>query len=452
MLLRFMQVFKGGISMRKGNRLFVIATLSIVFVLFFAIAYGVVFKNKITNKKLEQTRSKSTVQINWEELYPFTTTVETVDSNINQDTTTSSSVSKVDTILNKVLNKLKSLSTKNWATFIENYTDLARLGYIVNSRLTDPSIGRSYVRLKNGYWITRSSKMLLSDAQKAIAPYASLQKHLNKSGIPFLYFYAPMKECALDNELPNGIVSYTNEKIDTYLDVMNSFQMDYVDLRKNLHNDNLDHYEMFYVTDHHWTVEAGLWAASKIAQEVNSRFGFSMRDPYDVGEYNLVKYENAEFGSMGKGVTKYVAQSEDFIIPYPAFETKYRLEIPNKEIDVTGSFEEIFIDHEGLQKIVEQKGYTDSGSAYGQILYGNPPYQKITSLNNPDGPKVLMIRDSFSIVVAPYLAESCSELLMLDTRPDNGYFTGSIISCIEEFNPDIVLALQCSPQSITLNK
>ena len=434
--------------MRKENRLLVIATLSIVFVLFFSIAYGVIFRNKIANKKNEQTRSKSTVQINWEKLYPYTTTVETVDSIINQDTSTSSSVSKVETIFNK----LKSLSTKNWATYIENYTDLARIGYIVNSRLTDPSIGSSYIRLKNGYWITRSSKILLSTAQKEIAPYALLQKYLNKSDIPFLYFYAPMKECAFDNELPNGIVSYTNENIDTYLDVMRSYQMDYVDLRKNLHNDNLNHYEMFYITDHHWTVETGLWAASKIVQEVNSRFGFSIRDPYDVGDYNLVKYENTQFGSMGKGVTKYVAQSEDFIIPYPAFETNFRLETPNKEIDVTGSFEEIFIDHEGLKKIVEQKGYTDSGSAYGQILYGNPPYQKITNLNNPNGPKILMIRDSFSIVVAPYLAESCSELLMLDTRSGNGNFTGSIISCIEEFNPDIVLALQCSPQSITLNK
>lgn len=78
--------------------------------------------------------------------------------------------------------------------------------------------------------------------------------------------------------------------------------------------------------------------------------------------------------------------------------------------------------------------------------------KKITNYNNPNGPKVFMIRDSFSIVVASYLAASCSELVMIDTRPNNGNFTGSVINCINSFEPDIVLAFQYSPQVIKLNK
>ena len=173
-----------------------------------------------------------------------------------------------------------------------------------------------------------------------------------------------------------------------------------------------------------------------------------MVDPHKNIDYDYVTYKNAEFGSAGRGVTHYVAESEDFIMLYPKFETNYRLEIPNKGIDVTGAFKDIFIDYEGLNELMDNGG----GSAYGKILFGNQPYEKITNLNNPNGPKILMIRDSFSIVVAPYLAESCSELVMLDTRPSTGNFTGSIINCINSFQPDIVLAFQSSPQNIKLNK
>ena len=92
------------------------------------------------------------------------------------------------------------------------------------------------------------------------------------------------------------------------------------------------------------------------------------------------------------------------------------------------------------------------GSAYGKICYGNQPYEKITNYNNPDGPKILAIKDSFSNVVAPYLAEVCSELVLLDVRPTNGNFNGSIINCIDGFDPDAVLIIQGTPVDIRLNE
>ena len=92
------------------------------------------------------------------------------------------------------------------------------------------------------------------------------------------------------------------------------------------------------------------------------------------------------------------------------------------------------------------------GYAFEAILYGNMPYVKISNYKNPNGPRILMIRDSFAACVAPYLAESCSELILIDTRVSYGVFSGSIISCINDFKPDVVLALLNVPQAIILNK
>ncbi len=426
---------------KKENKIFIITTLCIVFSLFVLCVGGKAFSSKVTALNSESTRSASTVDINWEELYPYDTVVEEVKVE-------KSSID--DSLINKVTNKISKFGTlgNNWSKLFYGYKDVAKIGYIINSKLTDPSIGNNYIKLRNGYWITASSETTMENAKTSIAPYASLNNYLKNKGIDFLYFYTPMKDCDIDDEYPNNVTSYTNVNIDKYLKAMSYYGIKYVDLRAELHDQGLDHYSMFYKTDHHWTVESGLWASTIVEKEVSNALGINMINSYEIGNYNNVTYPNAEFGSMGNGVTHFVANSEDFTIPYPTFETNYRLEIPNKGIDVTGSFEDIFVDEEAIEDLVESGG----GSAYGKILYGNPPYEKITNLNNPNGPKIFMIRDSFSIVVAPYLASACSELVMIDTRPDNGYFTGSIVNCIEQENPDIVIALQCSPQTITLNK
>lgn len=425
--------------LKKTNKIFVIVSIAFIFVLFISLIGSRLFQKQLEDAKNLRTRHISSIK--WEEIYPYDTQIELV----------SSEVENIDiSITEKIVNKIKKFSNvgNSTARLLYFYDDIAKTGYVITSRLTDPSVGNQYIRLKNGYWIAASQKGTSDKAKEVIAPYVSLQHYLDDKGIKFLYFYTPSKDCDIDNEYPDGVHSYVNEKIDHNLDIMSNYGLNYVDLRKNLHNDGLNHYEMFYKTDHHWTVFAGLWAASKVTKELNTRFGIKMVDPVDICDYQPITYKKAEFGSYGNGVTHYVADSEDFTIYYPENKTHYRLEVPNKEIDVEGTFEDIFIDQEGLKKVEVEGG----GSAYGKILYGNPPYEKITNYDNPNGIKILMIRDSFSIVVAPYLAASCSELVMLDTRPNNGYFTGSIINCINKFNPDVVLAIQSSPQSISLNK
>lgn len=425
--------------MKIINKSFVIVSAILFIGLFITLFGSRVFYNRVMELRNASTGSTGTVNINWEELYPYDTEISLIDENISSG----KDVSFLDKY-SHVANKFQSLGL-NWARKFYWYNDLAKIGYVINSTLTVPSKDNRYVKLNNGYWTASGTdKIQFDDAKNTMAPYASLNNYLKSNDIDFLYCYTPVKECNIDDEYPVGVISYANDNIDTYLKALDLFGVDYIDMRKNLHDDGLEHYSMFYKTDHHWTVQSGLWAADTIVDEISNKYDIKMKKASDFGTYKTVTYENAELGSYGQAITHYVANAEDFSILFPEFNTNYRLEIPNKEIDTTGSFEDIFIDYEEFNKVIEEGG----GRAYESILYGNLPYEKITNLNNPDGPKIFMIRDSFAIVVAPYLAASCSELVMVDTR----YFTGSIVNCLNKFAPDIVLSLQCGPQSITLNK
>lgn len=427
--------------MVKGNKLFVVTILTLTVILMLSIFCGKIFKTQIADAKKNSKNTKQGIDIDWEQLYPYDTSI---DYEVT-DTDSSGIVEKME----KIMNMVGEFGTigMNWSKLMYKYDEISKIGLSINSKLTDVSMNSSYIKLENGYWVRRSTSLIAqADADEAIAEYSALQRYLKSEGIEFLYCSVPGKECRENSQLPAG-VEITNENIDLYINALKNYNVNFIDMRELIHQDGMEHYSLFYKTDHHWNVKAGMWAASAIEDELSEMYGIEMENPSSFGTFTEKVYENAMFGSEGQAVTHVIEESEDFSIYYPDFGTAFRLEIPDYEIDEEGSFEDIFIDYEGLEEVIAEGG----GYAYEKILYGNRPYEKITNLNNPDGPKIFVIKDSFGIAVAPYLALSCSELVLVDTRSTNGNMNGSIISCIDDFNPDIVLTILYSPQELNLN-
>ena len=430
---------------KKVNKVFAVVFSAIVFILMLALISGKVFSRQIAElQKKSNILNAGIININWEELYPYDTVVDEIK---NTDTSDEPSAGPLSQVINRYSNRMLYFGSlgNSWAKRMYKYPEIAQSGFAISAALTDPSVTKSYIKLNNGYWVLAvPDELTLNDTKKSMAKYASLDNYLKEEGIPLLYCLAPSKVCARDDELPNDVIHYGNHNIDMYIQALDEYGIENIDMRQMLHKSGLDHYALFYKTDHHWNIDAGIWAASIIEEEINRRYDIEMDDVYDLGAFRRTTYENAMFGSIGQGVTHFVEKSEDFDILYPEFETNFRLEIPDKEIDAEGSFEDIFINYDGLEYCIHQGG----GYAYEQILYGNRPYVKITNLLNTDGPKILMMRDSFSIAAAPYLALSCSELVLLDTR----YFTGSVINCIDSFKPDVVMTLQSYALYLLINK
>ena len=279
---------------------------------------------------------------------------------------------------------------------------------------------------------------------KNIICYEVDLEHFTESlGIPFIYIQPPVKICEFDKKLPLGIKDYRNENLSLHLKLLENEGIDILDLRDTLHEQGLDHYSMFYKTDHHWNIEAGLWAANQISEVISEDFGIELQtDLLQIENYKDLTFEDKFLGSHGRTITRAYADPESFSILIPKFDTDFRVESPDYNLDLTGSLEETMINWGQLNKYLE----SDTENLYAALLYGNRPIMKITNHNKPDGLKVVMIRDSFSLAVAPYLANVLGELHLIDMRERLGGYTGSVRAYIEEVNPDLVCMMYMAPE------
>lgn len=294
---------------------------------------------------------------------------------------------------------------------------------------TDPEV----VRLHNGYLESIGNYAYEGRGiEDKVGDFADWTEE--NLGCPYLYIQAPSKLCALDEEeqLPMPEMTNVNQQADWLLERLEEQGVDTLDLRENLHADGLDHYGSFYVTDHHWTMPAGLWAARTMAEELNARCGWALdTDLLAAENFTDRVWEGAFLGSQGRKVTLSFADPEDFVLPIPNFETDLRLTVPPWGVDQEGGFDILWDEN----KIVPADYYT--GNSYGAVLKGDCPYIKVENRQNPDGPVIAVLRESFAIAPSPYLSLTAGELHLIDPR----YYVGSVKELLEEIQPDIVVSL-----------
>lgn len=294
---------------------------------------------------------------------------------------------------------------------------------------TEPEV----VRLENGYLESAGNFFYyLTRPDETVAEFSNwVEETLN---CPYLYIQAPAKLCALDQEqqLPLPEMTNANQQTDWLLEHLAELGVDTLDLRESLHADGLNHYDCFYVTDHHWTMDTGLWAADVMAAELEERYGLAMdMSPLNPEKYEQRVWEDAFLGSQGRKVTLSYAHPEDFILPVPTFETDLHLTVPPWGSDFSGGFEILY-----NESAIPSPDYYRSNS-YGAVLMGDCPYLVVENKDHSEGPVVAILRESFAIAPGPYLSLAAGEVHFIDAR----YYEGSVKALLEEIQPDIVVSL-----------
>lgn len=311
-------------------------------------------------------------------------------------------------------------------------------------RLTLQTKTDDIVLLKNGYLTTTVAPTADTEAERIAQSVISFADSVKASGTPFLYIQVPQKVCRYDDEMPLGEISYINDNLDRHLALLQQGGVDTYDLRSQLHADGLEHYSLYFRTDHHWQMSSGLWAAGSICKELNARYGFGLEEALLLPErYSEKTYESYYLGTQGRTVTAGYIAPDDFTVLLPDFSTSFRVEHPDKAVTLDGDFAETMFDREMLN----DPNYYES-SVYESVLYGNRPLTRIYNDLLPDGLRIMLVHDSYSTVVAPYLASVCGELDLLDVRPANGNFNGSLDAYREKMQPDLVIVILCSPECI----
>ena len=263
---------------------------------------------------------------------------------------------------------------------------------------------------------------------------------LQEQGIPFVYVNAPFSIDTENKQLPPGIEDYGNENADRFLALLRQADVNVVDLRELEKEDGLEHYENYFRTDHHWRPEMGLWAAGKIQAALGELNVDFVSDPAlcDADRYSVEIIPECFLGSNGRRVGPWYAGYDDMSILHPRFETALEVHFSRDDSTRSGDLEdclyfpEVFDEKDPFQ--ASQYNFYCGGDEAMHIR-NQAGKQGLPVQDN--GKKVLLIKDSCSLVVIPYLSLCFSEMRTYDMRIEDA----PLDAVIEAFRPDLVMVL-----------
>jgi hypothetical protein len=286
-----------------------------------------------------------------------------------------------------------------------------------------------------------------NDVKEIVNAVSALNRALFSTGSKLTVLMPPDKVLqgvtTFDEALP---YSYHNETADRFLEAMLLRGIKAIDFRDSILDSGIPSQDIFFDTDHHWTIESNFWAFTHIVEQFNEIYDLDL-DPEgfytDPENYNFITYEKSYLGSMGRKTGVIYAGADDFTVIFPKFETKYRFDAfnPLYEVHSEGRFEDaLIIGYPFNIQNYEQSINTDKYFAY---LQGN---QSIVTIKNEfsDGPRVLIIKDSMSVPMTAFLSTVCSEVVLIDPR----FYEENIIEYAVEGGFDHVL-VSIYPQNLT---
>ncbi|MCD8377051.1 MAG: hypothetical protein LUD69_08915 [Oscillospiraceae bacterium] len=320
----------------------------------------------------------------------------------------------------------EDLDYNHW--FIQLYGGIQRLA---GRRYVDDSSGYPVAKLSNGQLTFAVITEFEDPTENALATVSFAQR-LEQDGIPFLTVVAPTKLSVEEAQMPAGVEDYGNAIGDAFLSTVEAGGTAALDLRETFAQLG-DYSGYFFTTDHHWKPEGALFACGVLMEFLEREYGFSVQWEALLEEnYKATVYEGLFLGSQGKRVGSLYAGLDDFTVFTPLFETSFTYLIPERSLERTGTFNEALCFSERLEE-------TDYFTSNPYTYYSGGDWGKAIMVNNllPDGVRVVLIRDSFSCALAPFLALQCGELITIDLR----YYTDDLYAEIQELQPDYVIML-----------
>ncbi|OPJ56110.1 DHHW family protein [Clostridium oryzae] len=274
-------------------------------------------------------------------------------------------------------------------------------------------------------------------ADRLASGISRFRDQLKAYGTEVLVMTPPDK--AYDGKI-NGYtgIPYTNSSkdIDKYYAYLDKYNVNHIDLRPELIKSGLSKEQLYYKTDHHWTTRASFIAFRELVDNINKLYNYNIdADGYyrDWNNYQKIEYKNSFLGSYGRKIGTIYSGLDDFELALPKFNTSFKFERfqAGNMKKYEGSFEDTLINKSILN--ISDVFTRDMYSCYlDGVLY---PYGKITNNLNRKGPRILLIRDSYSSALASFLATAFSEVDVLYPIQ----FDGDVNKFIKQNNYDLVI-------------
>ena len=288
------------------------------------------------------------------------------------------------------------------------------------------------VKLDNGKLQFVSKGAVQQDVSHEADALIQLKDTLAREEIPLLFMAAPSKLREGQEGLPVITTEYGNRQMNQLVETARQGGVEVLDFRAEF-DGRSDFDAYFFTTDHHWRPEGAFLAFQILCDRLRTQYGFAIEDRLtDPEQYETTVYEDIFLGSQGKRMGTLYAGVDDISLIAPKFETNLTYRVPLEQIERTGAYEESVM----FPERVETVDYF-GGNPYTLYAGGDYNLAQVENHENPGGPHILMVRDSYACAMTPFLSLACSTLETVDLR----YFTGSLTDYILERKPDMVLFL-----------
>jgi hypothetical protein len=267
---------------------------------------------------------------------------------------------------------------------------------------------------KNGYLINKPVSTE-NNLDKNIGAVADFAKSIDT---PTTVMLVPSTGYIVDDVLPTFHDKYNDdEDISKISSTLSKDKIGFVDLRERFMSEYKNGSQLYYKTDHHWTTKGAYTGY----QELCKALGITPIDDSTLKKDSYPDFYGTTYSSSGFWLT-----------PPDNIEIWNNPKNSDRNISV---------------KITEGANIKTSGSMYFTdhlkeddkypvFIDGNHALTEITNTNAKNG-TILLIKDSFSHSLAPFLAENYSKVVLVDLR----YYKESVSDLVTTYNPEQVVVL-----------
>lgn len=267
---------------------------------------------------------------------------------------------------------------------------------------------------KNGYLINKpivDDSTLINNAH-TIADFAK------SVDVPVTAAIVPSTGYVANDVLPAVHNRYNDDEyLSEVQSIISEGGADFVDLRSVFKSEYANGTQLYYKTDHHWTT-AGAYAGYG---EICRSLGIT---PVDKSTFALEKYEDF-YGTTYSTSGFWLTEPDSIEVWNNKKNTEKNISVEIVEGDEKQDYHSMYF-YNHLQE----------DDKYPVFIDGNHALTRIRN-SSADGGKILLVKDSFSHCLAPFLAENYSEVILVDMR----YYKNSVSELVAEEKPDNILVL-----------
>lgn len=265
-----------------------------------------------------------------------------------------------------------------------------------------------------------------------------IQEYCSNRDIPMFYITSILPICDEDI-LPSGIKDYSKRNQEKLHKRLENTAVSMIHLQQKDSILNIEQEDLFYRTDHHWSIETCFAAFQEIIWHLENSLNWNLDSDKkftNLESYEKITYEKSFLGSYGVKVGEYYLGADDFEIYIPKYETDFIFEKydANHEMIMRkkGDFFKSMMDEE----IIQDKNYYNK---YNSFSNGGYIENRVFNNKADNDKKILLISHSYGRPLLQYLSLCFKEVRNLD--PQEGRYNDDYFKYIDEYEPDLILIM-----------